>query len=77
MLKDIDPREDREPKDRKATPNEITVDIPIDEADSTKVLKISSQLDPVRAKELADFLRENLYCLPALTLTCVEFRLPS
>ena len=42
MLEDIDPREDREPEDRKATPNEITIDIPIDETDSTKVLKIGS-----------------------------------
>ena len=40
MLEDMDPREDREPEDKKATPNEITIDIPIDEADPTKVLKI-------------------------------------
>ena len=44
----------------KATPNEITVDIPIDETDPIKVLKIGSQLDPVRARELADFLKANL-----------------
>ena len=42
MLEDIDPREDKEPEDRKATPNEITIDIPIDETDSTKVLNIGS-----------------------------------
>ena len=42
MPEDIDPREDRESGDRKATPNEITIDIPIDEIDSTNVLKIGS-----------------------------------
>ena len=60
MPEDLDPREDEEPEDRKATPNETTVDIPIDEADPAKVLKIGSQLDPHRAKELANFLKANL-----------------
>ena len=60
MPEDIDPREDQEPGGRMANPNETTVDVPIDDSDPEKVLKIGSQLDPVRAKELTDFLKDNL-----------------
>ena len=60
MPEDIDPREDEEPGGRMATPNEATVDVPIDDSDPEKVQKIGSQLDPVRAKELANFLKTNL-----------------
>ena len=57
---DLDPRKDEEPEARNATPNEATVEIPVDKADPTKVLKIGSQLDPRRAEELTDFLKANL-----------------
>ena len=60
MHKDIDPREDEDPEGRMATPNEATMDVPIDDSDPEKVLKIGSQLDPVRAKELTNFLKSNL-----------------
>ena len=40
MPEDIDPREDQEPGGRTATPNEATVDVPIDDSDPEKVLKI-------------------------------------
>ena len=36
------------------------MDVPIDDSDPEKVLKIGSQLDTVRAKELTDFLKDNL-----------------
>ena len=50
MPEDIDPREDKEPGGRMATPNETTVDVPIDDSDPEKVLKIGSQLNPNLAK---------------------------
>ena len=60
MPEDIDPREDEEPGGRMATPNEATVDVPIDDSDPEKVLKIGSQLDPIQDKELTNFLKANL-----------------
>ena len=60
MPEDIDPREDEETGGRMEAPNETTVDLPIDDSDPEKVLKIGSQLNPALAKELTDFLKDNL-----------------
>ena len=46
---DIDPRDEEEPRGRVAAPNEATIEVPIDDHDPSKVLKIGSQLDPHRA----------------------------
>ena len=73
MPKDIDPREDEEPGGIMVTPNEATVDIPIDDSDPEKVLKIGSQLDPVRAKELTNFLKANLMYSPGPMRTCAGY----
>ena len=43
-----------------AAPNKTTVDVPINDSDPEKVLKIGSQLDPVRVNELMGFLKDNL-----------------
>ena len=66
---DIDPREDQEPGGRMATPNEATVDVPIDDSDPEKVLKIGSQLSPNLAKELTDFLKNNLDVFASVSYT--------
>ena len=60
MPEDLDPKEDQEPGGRMATPNETTVEVPIDDSDPEKVLKIGSQLNLNLAKELTNFLKNNL-----------------
>ena len=37
LPEDMDPREDKEPGDRMVTPNETTVDVPIDDGDPETV----------------------------------------
>ena len=58
IYRDIDPRDDDGgPRETNAAPAELTIDIPVSRDDPSRILKIGSQLDPVVAENLTDFLR--------------------
>ncbi len=57
ILRDIGPRDDDgEPRETNAAPSELTIDITVNRDDPSRVLKFGSQLDPLLAEDLTDFL---------------------
>lgn len=50
--KDMDPR--KEPLDERVAPIELTINVPVSQDDSTRIMKVGSQLN-VRMKELVFF----------------------
>ena len=61
IFRDIDPRDDdEEPREEKAAPAKLTIDISVSRDDPSRVLKIGSQLSPAMTEDLSDFLRANL-----------------
>ena len=61
IFRDIDPSDDgEEPREEKAAPAELTINISVSRDDPSRVLKIGLQLSPAMTEDLSDFLRANL-----------------